>query len=455
MLSYTWAQTSGPTVKIAAPTSASLSLKAAEVTADTKAEFRVTASSGSVSSTAVVEITFANIAQTPVFMNLDLAASALFNATYPASIATIIGNWTFGLVGTTPESGGPITFTQFETTGPGRIVVAPISPFSETFSSPATFDMTQALIGPGGSPIDYTRPAFTVTEETKNRYRVFRKASGGSYGAPIQDISMARPCATEPTYAGPPNALSTIIYVGQREGGFTFLSEAGAILQRLNTTQSFCALAAVRAPVNANSGGFVGPTPDYPDLIAIDTVANTINHFAAAGSPAQYTLKSQTPVRLLSSTGALRFVAATRVSAMDTNGFLLPVAGLALVYSDGNHQGEHRLVLAGLDSNRVIRQDTRSWTLGVPSDVILDDLDSDKFPEVIVVSSTSPQALVFEMNSRFAPAIPIDVAATPSFAEIGLGATKALPSIGNVLSLDALIVAYRDNQEVKAFHSPP
>jgi len=450
-LTYAWTQVSGPAVTIATPTSAVLSLNAAEVTADAKAEFRVTASSGAVSSAATVEVTFTNIAQTPVFMNLDVAANALMNASYPSAIATIVGNWTFGLVGTMPAGGGPITFTQFETTGPTSIQVSTTPPFAQPFSQPTSFYLSQTRVG-GNNALDFARPWFTVTEETANRYRVFEKTSGGSFGAPIQDISIDRPCTTEATYAGPPNAITTNTYVGQREHGFTIVSQNGSILQQVNTGQSFCVLAAVRAPISANGGGFAGPTPDLPDLLAVDTVANTISHFGASGTPAQYTLKSQAPLRLLSSTGQLKFVAATKVWAKEWYGEWLPVAGLAIVYSDGKHQGEHRLIMAGLDSGRVIRQETHNWTMGVPSDVILDDLDDDNFPEVIIISSTSPQAMVYEMNDRFSPAIPNDIVPTPSFMEIGLGATKALPTLSNILSLDGLFVAYRDKSDVKLFY---
>jgi len=452
-LTYAWTQVSGPAVTIASPASAVLSLNAAEVAADAKAAFRVTATSGAVSSAATIEVTFTNIAQTPVFMDPQIAANALFNATYPASIATIFGNWTFGLVATTSQGGGPITITQFETTGPETVVQSSVPPFSQTFTSPATFELSQALVT--GGVIDFTRPSITVTEESANRYRVFRKTPGGSYSAPLQDLSITRPCATEYGYVGPPNALTTNVYVGQRERGLTFLSETGAVIQEINTGQSFCAMAVVRAAISSNSGSLAGPTPALPDLLAIDTVAHTVSHFGVSTTdPTQYTLKAQTPLRLQSPTTPLKFVAATRMWGVDQYGSWGHVAGLALVYSDGAHQGTHRLVIAGLDDGRLIRQETHSWTLGVPSDVIFDDLDDDKFPEVIVISSTSPQAMIYETDNRFVPTLPSAIADTPSFMEIGLGATKALPTMSNILSLGGLFVAYRDKNEVKLFYPP-
>lgn len=454
-LTYAWTQVSGPAVTIATPTNAMLNLNAAEVTADTAAQFRVTATTGSTSASATVDVTFTNIAQTPVFTKLTPAASAVFTASYPASIATIVGSWTFGLVGTTPTDGGPITFTQFEATGPLTVKASAISPFAETFSQPASFHLSTTRFTGSGSPLDFGRPWFTVAEETTNRYRVFEKTAGGPYGAPTQDVSITRPCTLEVSYQiSAPNVTMRTV-VGQRQRGFTVVSQTGAVVQEINTGQSFCALALPEAAVDDSVGAFSHPSTPQ-DLIAIDTVANTVNHFAPSTSnPALYELKSQAPIRL-ESTVPLKFVAATAIRAKDKYGSYLPVAGLALVYTDGNHAGQHRLVTVGLDDSRKIRQTSRSWSLGVPSDVILDDLDMDNLPELIVISSTSPQAIVYEMRDlTFGGTlmmIPDEFDPTPRFLEIGLGATKALPTRSNVLSLDGLLVAYRDKKQVNLFY---
>lgn len=454
-LTYAWTQVSGPAVTISTPTSAVLDINAAEVTADTAAQFRVTATTGSTSASATVDVTFTNIAQTPVFLTLDLAANAMFNASYPASIATIFGNWTFGLVGTTPASGGPITFTQFDTMGPSGVQASSVSPFAETFSQPASFNLSQTRFTGGGTTMDYDRPWLTVAEETANRFRVFEKVAGGSYGSPIRDISITRPCTVEFGFQSSPPVVTMKTFVGQRQRGFTIVSDTGAVLQEINTPQSLCAMAVVTGPVNSTAGVFPGPRPALQDLLAIDTDANTVNHFAASGTdPTKYELKSQAALQLSSSSTSLKFVSATQLYSTTAAGARQQIAGLALVYSDGQHQGEHRLILVGLDSARVIRQDMRSWPLGVPSDVILDNIDGDRFPEIIVLSSTSPQAIVYEANNMFSPIIPIAVAGTPSFMEVGLGATKALPSLNDVLSLEGLFIAYRDKPQVKLFYPP-
>lgn len=447
-LTYAWTQTSGPAVTIATPASAVLTLNAPEVTADTPAQFRMTATSGAVSSSLTVDITFTNIAQTPVFMNLDLAANAAFASPFGASVAMIAGSWSNAMVGTSATPDGPMTFTEFDVSG-NPIAVLP-TPFPRTFTQPSKLALGMPQLV-GGS---FTQPTVDMIEEKANRFLKFRKGTDGTYGTPYQEIAIDAPCTTE--YAtmlnsGPPAAS---IYIGQRGHGFSIYSETGSLQQHINTAQSLCALAVVGAPINSNGALFTGPTSAIRDVIAIDTVANTINHYAGSvGDPLVYSLKAQAPLEL-NSTGSLKFVASTPIWGVDQNGSRRATAGLAMIFTDGQYEGEHRLVLAGLDSNRVIRQVMRPWRLGIPSDVIFDDLDGDKFPEVIVIPSTSPQAMVYEANNMFLPTIPTSIAGAPSFMEIGLGATKALPRMSNTLSLEGLFIAYRDKNQVKLFYPP-
>lgn len=423
-----------------------LDLNAPEVTADAKAEFRVTVTSGAASSTATVEMAFANIAQTPVFIELEHAANVLFDAPFGGSIATIAGSWTDALVGISSSNGGPLTFIAFETNeSPPRLGA---QPFTRTFSQPSTFAMSPGLLLNGA--VNPSR--VSMTEERENRFATYAKQADGTYGEPSQEIAITRPCTMEYTFVGANTSASPRPVIGQREHGLTVLSDNGAVIQEIKSGQSLCALTGVLAPINSSAGSFIGPAPAIWDIVAIDTAASTINHFGGSTSdPNLYELKSQATLQL-ASPAPLRFVAAKRIWATNEYGSWRGISGLALIYTDDRHQGEHRLVLAGLDGNRVIRQITRSWTLGVPSDVVLDDLDGDGAPEVIVISSTSPQAIVYEMDRNNARTIPFTIPMTPSFVEIGLGATQALPTYSNVLTTDGMFIAYRDKRVVNLFY---
>jgi hypothetical protein len=438
-LTFAWTQVSGPAVTIANPNTATLDLSAAEVTADTTAQFRVTVTAGGLTGQATVDVTFANIAQTPVFQTLNLAASAAFNASFSNAVETILGDWSFGLVGTSTTAGGPISFTEFAQTGT-QVIVSPVAPFAQTFTPPATFTFAPT---PLGTTFDPAAPFVAVTEETANRYRLFRRLPSGGFSTVFMDRAITRPCTAD-YWFNPPASLQSRVIIGQRTQGFSIITmdAGGALYQAVNTGQSLCALALARSPINSSSTLFIGAVPPIEDIIAIDTVNNTVHRFGSDPSdPTHYIQKAQAAIQLNSAT-PLNFVVAKPYG----NG------GLALVYSDGQHNGQHRLVVVGLSTiDRSIVQVTRSWTLGVPSDVIQDDLDADGFPEVVVISSTSPQAIVFETSGPGGVPILSSLALTPSYLEIGLGATKALPKQANVLGTGGLYVAYRDRNLVRLY----
>jgi hypothetical protein len=440
-LTYAWTQVSGPAVTIANPSMAKLDLEAAEVAGDSPAQFKVTVSSGSLSSEATVDVTFSNIVQTPVLQAFSLAASAAFNTTFSSAIEAMLGDWSFGLVGTTTVSGGPITFTEFAQTG-AQVIVSPVSPFTQTFAQPATFSVAPT---PLGVTFDVTAPYFAASEETANRFRIFRRSPSGGYSTVFMDRAITRPCAVH-YWFNPPASSQSRVLVGQRTLGFSIIAmdAAGTLYQEINTGHSLCALAVAKKPLNASD--FAGPRPPMEDIIAVDTENNTISRFGSdPANPTQYELKGQPVALQLDSSSPLQFVAATPVGL---NG----VAGLALVYSDGQHLGQHRLVVVGLHGlDRSIVQRTRSWPLGAPSHVIQDDLDGDGFPEIVVISPTSPQAIVYPTSGSSGVSIPSSVAATPSFIEIGLGATKALPKNANVLDAGGFYVAYRDLNLIRLY----
>jgi hypothetical protein len=77
--------------------------------------------------------------------------------------------------------------------------------------------------------------------------------------------------------------------------------------------------------------------------------------------------------------------------AIDPSGSLSALTSLALVFSDGVHNGEHKLVIAGLDGSKNVVQQTYNLGLGVPVQVLTDGLGGNLFfPEVVVIKSTSP-----------------------------------------------------------------
>jgi hypothetical protein len=439
-LTYSWVQISGPNVTISNPASATLNLNAAEVAADTAAQFRVTVTAGADSAAATVNVTFANIAQTPVFRTLSIAATTSFSG----RVESLAGHTVLGLAGTTSSAGGPVSFQQI-TLPPAQLQFATSPAFSAPFSQPAKLDFIPFAQAPVWIADPTLNPVVTVMEETANRLRIFQRAAGGVFSPLVFDRTIEKPCYIHHPLRDPTNALGNTAYVGQRSHGFSVIRTdltTGSLYQEINTGQSFCALVVAGTTVNdvLTPGGVAQLSP----VIAVDTAANTVSVFTGStGDPNVYALKEQAPVQLNAGT-VLSFVAATQL-----RGFFGDVSGLALIYTDGQHSGQHRLVVVGLNASSNLVQETRSWPIGVPADVLQHNLDQDLFPEIVVISSTSPQAIVFEATGINSTLLPLS--ATPSYLEIGLGATSA---VGALAGVGDLHVAYRDRGEVRLFRNP-
>ncbi len=402
--------------------------------------FRVTVTNTAGSSTAVVNVDVTNIVQTPLFAQARLVAEA----TFPTAPRVLLGTTGLGLVGASSTPTDPLSFSNFNIVG-GQLQVN-ASPSLSGIQQPALFN-----IGDVRFEFDPIAPQIGVVQEALNRFRILvRSAATGAFDTPI-DVTIDKPCTAVygPLANGQPNA----VFVGQRDRGFSILridnnssnsSATANIGLTLNTGQSFCALQPVSGPLGGT--GFGDGFRFLQDLIAIDTDTNTINVFTQtipAGGAATYILKTSVPIQF-NAVGPLELIKAAPIG-----GFFDSKAGLAMVFTDGRHRGEHRLVIAGLDGNRNLVQQTYTWTVGVPVDVMLDNLDQDVFPEVIVATSSSPYAAVFEStvpgSDGFLPL------GGPAYFETGLGASQALASAKGVLGLNGLYVAFPDKKQVRVF----
>ncbi|MFN3313835.1 MAG: hypothetical protein ACK46Q_10240, partial [Hyphomonas sp.] len=119
----------------------------------------------------------------------------------------------------------------------------------------------------------------------------------------------------------------------------------------------------------------------------------------------------------------------------------------------------HRLVMAGLDADYNIMQEVYSWPIGVPAAITQEQFDTDIFPELMVISPTSPQAIVFEVEDRTAGLLnPLDGLNVlkldpPRFAEIGLGATLVLSSMESH-GQRGTTIAYPEKGQISYFINP-
>ena len=435
MLTYSWTQTSGPTVDLgSADTDILTDLKAPEVTADTSASFRVTASNGTDNDTADVTVTFENIHQTPRYSpEPPLAVTAVFSD----RTETIFGE-IFGFVGTAVTEGGNITLHDI-TLDAGNNIIA-TSSFMQKFPPTARFYNTNVRYESA-----VLQPQVMVIDEASDSLEVFVKPQGSSAFSSFGSAAITAPCTIgmSTTTATIQSGGFSAKLVGQRNSGMSlvqftestgmppFTREAN-VLNHVGTTESFCAISI-----------------DYSSrqrVVAVDTDTNTIHLFdirnSAGGGGLDIVELSKTSIDFEGASG-LQFVASA--PAHDFFGRL----GLALVYTDGEHEGQHRLILIELENDMIV-QDAYSWPKGVPTGVTLDNMDVDSNQEIIIFSKTSPDAIVFE--STISGADGIIPLGDPAYIDIGLGVTALEPNRKALVSGQALtFVADPDDKEVRAY----
>lgn len=446
-MTFSWTQVSGPTVTIANPNTAKLDLNAAEVTADEAAQFRVTVNAGALVSQATVNVTFANIAQTPVYNG---GAQVLATVDFSVPVRRVFGDASWAIAGVSATPTDPLSFLDFSNAPSGGLQVAPSQ--LENLPTAAIVKRVAPLPGAG------TDTHFGILEEAANRFRIMtRTAVGAILPRAGSDFSVQSPCWFSHGFWRGGRA----VYVGTRTGfsvfNFAFLpptppSFAGSVVSQ----KPFCAVIAPRMTISGAEFPDTAPTPapftpEFFDVIALDQSANAFHvyrHTGGATGIANYQqVGAPIPVQL-NATKPLPLMGLTEISLTGGIGFN---TAMALIFSDGAHAGEHRLVIVGFDASHTLVQNTYSLGLGVPVQVFTDNLDGDTLqPEIVVLKSTSPQVEIYETASTTGGATPLT---GPAFLEVGLGATQAARSL--MMNLQGMTVVFPDKKQIKVIDSLP
>ncbi len=439
-LTYSWSQVSGPEVEIPTSGQARIELRAAEVTEDTGAVFRVSVSDGTNTSTTDVPVTFANIAQTPAFDGLrQVLATAIFQDRPIGGLVRFLDDPPIVFTEETP--GSPLTALGVGAPAAGSSQAVATEILSGV-AQPAHFEITGSYRAPFGELV--------ITQEEQDRIRFYRPAPSDGSLAEFQTVTVDRPCAT---HFGSIPSNNLVMFTGHRQGGFSLIgleipqsgpTSSTRVLKRVQSTQSVCGLYVPGRPVNASiyaDNSF----RHLPDILALNTDTNTLERYQQTDTnnidTVQYALTASAPVALNASQ-PLRLVEVKRLLSS------VGSEALGLLYTDDQHIGTHRLVVVGLDANRNIIQSSYQWTTGIPTDMVVDDLDGDQLSEVVIISKDSPQAIVFEIDSAVSYPTLLSLVG-PAYLEIGLGATSAIASADNIFDSDSMAVFFPEKREVK------
>ena len=442
-LTFSWVQTAGPTVDIPDATLDVLAdLRVPELTATETATFELTVSDGTDSSVVSVDVDFTNIHQMPRYaLDLPLAQTVTFTASVEAAFSNAFwGQPTY--LGFAADPGDDISLLELSLTDLGELTTLVLNQVTESFRQPVKFASTIYL-----STVA-SRSQFYALEESQDRLSAYIKPDDASPFAQRGTLQIAAPCDLyEPAGGGR-------ISIGQRHNGFSLVARSQVgdtgtvpfdLYQKVGTSESFCALRAVRDPLTGPN--FVDN--DYrflEDMLALDTDTNTLHVFEQDDNVSVDTIKYRfraSAVLDLQTTETLTFVKATFIPE-----------GLAMVFTDGVHKGVHRLVVAGLDEDRKIVQQTYSWPIGVPSDIFASNLDLDPYSNVIILTETSPDAVIFT-GQPVASTIRLPLTG-PEYFEIGLGATLGYRvGLGFPGPVAYLLISDREDKEVRAYGPLP
>tara|TARA_R110001599_G_scaffold64867_1_gene182747 strand:- start:306 stop:1763 length:1458 start_codon:yes stop_codon:yes gene_type:complete len=451
-LTFSWVQTAGPLVDIPDATLDVLAdLRVPELTATETATFELTVSDGMDSSVVSVDVAFTNIHQLPRFAGeLPWAAQLGVSGNLELAIDDR-GEGGMNLLAISPEQGGNASIFEIDLSELGDLVISEVARVLETFGSPVRFEAMKT----GG---------FYALEEAKNQVTFFLDRSIPPDFVRVDSINMARPCAMfvpeleTGVYPG-------FLFVGQRGAGFTRISTSDTApsdvpaieAKTAGDGRSFCALFEARNAIRLH----VFYDQNYrwlESVLALDVDSNSIHYFRqnqwyepddpAAPSNVQYSLREVVPLNL-ETDETLTFVGAAPVSD-----FIRANIGFAMLFTNGEHNGTHRMVVVGLNSNEDIVQETYSWTTGVPTGILDLNLDGDAYPNLVVLTSTSPDAIVFTaQNGLGQQYLPLT---GPEYMDVGLGTTFAQTmKFGRNPQVRYLMVADREDKEVRAYGPLP
>lgn len=426
-LTYTWTQISGPALDGSFESNVSINLTAPEVTETGPATFQLQVSDGNLSDSTRIDVNFTNISQTPKAA-VELAETSVISAGQNVRFVLTAGDEfrDFAEVGADGEvdffqvsnvdTDIPIRQTGSDTT----VTISPEASFFEGFGTVRVVDFPFLAADEAANKVDVVkRPNF-------NADALYQ--SGGQF-------SIDAPCAIEPVNANQ-------LVVGQRGMGLKLVT-----LQYENVDQ-FGDGEVVGAMIEqsfSDGEAYCGFGSNYSrNLLAVDTVGMSVSLFDILDEP------DPSNEKRLSFSQTISLDLPVGVENLEIVGTYDTGQGVLILVTDGQHEGSHHLIYVIIEDEAILAegvlQKRYSWSKGVPSSLELTDLvPGNRGEGVVITSSTSPEAIVFERpNGSFA-----DLAG-PQYLEIGLGAkdivtAKALREDNDF----GLLVTYPEKGEIR------
>ena len=369
-LTFSWTQTSGPTANIDDNSADIINVSLPEVSGDTQLTFEVTISDGVDQDMVSVTITALDIVLSPVASFLGNRVDQLTGLNAPRGLTVRV---------VAPLSSSDQVLSGFEDEASG------LSFFEYRQSGSINFQGGQkyTLMGiPGenviGAILDLQGFSFyraAALEESDKVYALNTPSNGSSQADTRLDVDIEEPCALGQVYM----FGETPIIVGKRMGLDVILPNSfsgmvnDADIEVLSSSGEFCAVAG------------------YPNarIYALNSDDNSIQRWDWDDSVQSFNELGRWELNIPTT------LSAHKMLYFQTNRVNL----LALLFTDGAHDGDHRVVIvqetgAGVD---IVE---RSWSKGVPSGLTLQQQEqipgSDLVIDLFVSMATAPYIVALQ-----------------------------------------------------------
>lgn len=445
-LTFSWTQLSGPDLSFSAPSDSVTDVSVPNLAQDETARIQLQVSDGNDVTIQEVTLNLINVVLTPI---ATAPTSGEINFDYPNRILAIAS----GSVISTVVS---FTITNFIYQDDTILKVdrfrienstPVITPDELEFETDPLQDANQRIetLTLGGRNSD---PLFSIAETSKVTIVEGTR--------PLLSVDIENPCTVTPPRRKN-SGLDTAVFfsiIGIRDGG-------ARVFEFTQDGFSFNPISGTEILLDSEFGGdaslcemvYTGRLitdfdTNFPDeLLAFDQKTDRIIHYQLERDSLNGTITdlievASAPVELNLPEGInAEFVTSQRISNR---------GAIALVYSDGQTEGNHRLVIVGLGENKVIRQEILSWEYGVPKSInTRRDLNSENQPvdSYIISTQASPFAVIFQSEPIFGTRSYFPFSG-PAYDDLGVGHDLVSPFTA-LDDISGTIVTYPEENRIR------
>ena len=430
-LTYSWTQLSGPDLVFSSTSGVTTEVTVPNLTADQSARIQLQVSDGALTTTEEITLTLTNVVLAPVANSTISNEETLSYTNRALALPTVSAFFE--------------TINYLVHESEGRYIWDTL--FYDVDDSKLTIDTSEVESEPGkiipASVTNFNRSFAVMTESKANFLTTDRTPSE------LFSIDIDRPCDLVNGFNHPRED----IIIGQLDGGAKLIrleqnedfepTGVSTIVQSFGGNASFCDMQIVQSPLN---GEFRG---GGSRLLAFDQNTNQISEYSIiTDSTSRITgvvENAVVPVALdLPEGTSVEFVSSSKIDSSGNK-------GIALIFSNGETEGVHRLVIVGINANGAVSQETYSWSYGVPKGISHAYFDDHEGDSLVITSKDSPHAVIFKSGGFFAGDTPYLPLSGPSFFDLGIGHDLVTRINGGSPRRLGTLVTYPDQNLVKVF----